>query len=55
MYTTWTQEATKRAFDNWKVWENYAAIAVSVNAFSETIRSIERLFELRSTFNDWQV
>ncbi|EGD76877.1 hypothetical protein PTSG_08224 [Salpingoeca rosetta] len=48
-------ESTKRAFDNWKVWENYSAIAVDVCAFSETIRSIHRLMELKSAYDDWQV
>lgn len=50
-----SQEATKRAFENWKVWENYCAVSVDVGSFHETIRGIERLLVLKEQYNDWQV
>eukprot|EP00043_Microstomoeca_roanoka_P013012 m.127144 g.127144 ORF g.127144 m.127144 type:complete len:869 (-) comp15648_c0_seq2:313-2919(-) len=48
-------EATKHAFDNWKVWENYSAVSADVGAYQETMRSINRLLELKNMYNDWQV
>lgn len=49
------QEATKRAFENWKVWENYSAVSVDVGSFQETMRAIDRIFVLKQEYNDWQV
>lgn len=49
------QEATKCSWNNWKVWENYSAVAIDVAEYAEAARAIMRLIEIRKSFNDWRV
>eukprot|EP00045_Choanoeca_perplexa_P011398 m.120645 g.120645 ORF g.120645 m.120645 type:complete len:837 (-) comp15618_c0_seq1:53-2563(-) len=48
-------EAAKQGYGNWKVWENLSAVAVDVGAFQDVFRSIDRIMDIQSSYNDYQV
>eukprot|EP00056_Hartaetosiga_gracilis_P008534 m.121986 g.121986 ORF g.121986 m.121986 type:complete len:980 (-) comp12932_c2_seq4:1602-4541(-) len=48
-------QATKQAYDNWKVWENFSVVCVAVNKTAECIRAVERVLDIRGKYTDWKV
>lgn len=38
-----------------QVWENVAAVAIDVGAFSDVILAFNRILDLKKTFGDWEV
>ncbi|KAK7790318.1 hypothetical protein R5R35_010306 [Gryllus longicercus] len=42
------QEALKADFENWRLWDNVAAVSADVGAFDEVVRAYHRLLDLQS-------
>ncbi|KAI2796359.1 Tetratricopeptide repeat domain 27 [Blomia tropicalis] len=42
------QEAIKCNFENWKIWDNYIAVAIDVGAFNEAIEAWNRLIDFKN-------
>lgn len=49
------KEATKYEYQNWKVWDNICGVSLDIGAFADTIIAINRVLDLRKSFDDWQV
>jgi len=43
------QQALKHSYDNWKMWQNYMFTATDLHDFTEAIKAMERVVELRAT------
>ncbi|CAB11723.2 TPR repeat-containing protein C19B12.01 [Schizosaccharomyces pombe] len=41
------QQGIKYMYDNWRIWENYMLISVDVNKWSEVIRALRRIIEIK--------
>ncbi|EDQ93082.1 uncharacterized protein MONBRDRAFT_17320 [Monosiga brevicollis MX1] len=48
-------EASRHAYDNWKVWENLSAVAVDVGAFQDVLHAIERIMDIKKSYDDFEV
>ncbi|EPX72948.1 TTC27 family TPR repeat protein [Schizosaccharomyces octosporus yFS286] len=42
------QQGLKYMYDSWRVWENYMLISVDVNQWTEVIRALRRIIEIKS-------
>ena len=49
------QESVRCDFENWKVWDNLMVISVDIGAFSDVIRSYNRILDIKQTHSDDQV
>lgn len=49
------QDAIKCNFEDWRVWENYVVISCDVKQFSEVIRGIHRLLDMKRKWTDEKV
>ena len=48
------QEAVRCDFDNWKVWDNLLVISTDLGAFDESLRSFNRILDIKQTHSDDQ-
>ena len=49
------QESVRCDFGNWKVWDNLMMTSTDVGAFDETLRSYNRILDIKQTHEDEQV
>ena len=49
------QESVRCDFENWKVWDNLMVISVDIGAFSDAIRSYNRILDIKQTHADAEV
>ena len=49
------QESVRCDFENWKVWDNLMVISVDIGAFSDAIRSYNRILDIKQTHADEEV
>jgi len=49
------QESIRCEYDNWKIWDNMMLISTDLGAFDESIRSYNRILDIKQNYIDEQV